>query len=74
MTELRALTAEEFARARQRLLDPRPGSRIAAAKEYGVDLTLLVEQLRLSPEERLRKLEKAANELEQSRGIARPRK
>jgi hypothetical protein len=52
MKELRALTPEEFERARQRLMNPAPGSRIAAAKEYGIDLTLLVEQLRLTPGER----------------------
>jgi hypothetical protein len=43
----------------QRLLDPKPGSRIAAAREYGIDLTLLVENLRLSPEERIEKLQQA---------------
>jgi hypothetical protein len=43
----------------QRLLDPKPGGRIAAASEYGIDLTLLVENLRLSPEERIEKLQQA---------------
>ena len=38
--QLRALTPEEFARASERLRNPPPGSRIAAAKEYGIDLTL----------------------------------
>jgi hypothetical protein len=38
------------------------GSRIEAAKNYGVDLTLLIEQLRLTPAERARKLEDAAAE------------
>jgi hypothetical protein len=55
--ELRALTPEEFARAADRLLHPAPGSRIEAARDYGIDLTLLVEQLRLTPAERARKLE-----------------
>jgi hypothetical protein len=71
--ELRALTAEEFARAAARLRNPAPGSRIEAAKTFGVDLTLLIEQLRLTPEERARKLEDASEELEQVRGIARRR-
>lgn len=39
----------------EKLLNPRPGSKIAEAKEFGIDLTLLVANLRLSPEERLRK-------------------
>jgi hypothetical protein len=72
--ELRALTPEEFARAERRLLNPAPGSRIAAAKEFGIDLTLLIEQLRLSPEVRVHKLEDAATALESIRGIARRRK
>jgi hypothetical protein len=43
----------------QRLLDPKPGGRIAAARDYGIDLTLLVENLRLSPEKRIEKLQQA---------------
>lgn len=39
----------------EKLLNPRPGSKIAEARDYGIDLTLLVSNLRLSPEERLRK-------------------
>jgi hypothetical protein len=39
--------------ARSSLRNPRPGSRIEAAKNYGVDLTLLIEQLRLTPAERI---------------------
>ena len=36
---------------------PRPGSKIAAAKEFGIDLTLTFENLQLTPTERLRELE-----------------
>ena len=43
----------------EKLLDPRPGSKIAAAKEFGIDLTLLVENLRLTPDQRVRKLQSA---------------
>jgi hypothetical protein len=35
--------------------NPPQGSKIAAAKEYGVDLTLLVENLCLTPTERMQK-------------------
>jgi len=49
------------------------GSRIDAARNYGIDLTLLAEQLRLTPAERVRKLESASTALEQVRGIARRR-
>lgn len=67
MKELRALTPEEFARAEALLRNPPPGSRIAAAREFGIDLTLLIEQLRLTPDERLRQLEDAARTIEKMR-------
>ena len=68
--ELRALTPEEFERAAKRLRNPAPESRIEAAKRFGIDLTLLIEQLRLSPEDRLRKLQETVRSLENVRGIA----
>jgi hypothetical protein len=74
MRELRALTAEEFERAAERLRHPKPGSQIEAAQKYGIDLTLLIEQLRLSPEERVRRLHRASQCAERIRGLARKRK
>ncbi len=41
----------------EQLLNPKPGSKAAAAKEFGIDLTLLIGQLRLTPEERLNELQ-----------------
>ena len=38
-------------------LNPPPGSAAARAAEFGVDLTLTLENLRLSPEQRIRKLD-----------------
>ena len=73
MDELRPLTPEQLAQAEKRLFHPRPGSRIQAARDYGIDLSLLFEQLRLTPAERAKKLETAATELERVRGIARRR-
>ncbi|MBA2647908.1 MAG: hypothetical protein H0U81_14010 [Pyrinomonadaceae bacterium] len=57
-------------RAEEKLLNPLPGSRIEAARAHGVDLTLLVERLRLSPEERVRDLQRAVVSLEAMRGSA----
>jgi hypothetical protein len=74
MRTLLALTPAELARAENRLLHPAPGSRIEAARNYGTDLTLLVEQLRLTPAERAAKLELAATALEQVRGAGRKRR
>jgi hypothetical protein len=65
------LTPEQLARAEDRLRNPKPGSRIEAAQKYGVDLTLNIEQLRRTPAERARKLERAATVIAKYRGAAR---
>ncbi len=54
----------------EKLLHPQPGSRIEAARAYGIDLTLLIERLRLTPEERVRDLQRAIRGLEAVRGKA----
>ena len=71
MREWRALTAAQLAQAESKLRNPRPGSRIEAARRFGVDLTLLIDQLRLSPAERARGMEEVAQAAEQARGAAR---
>ena len=38
-------------------LNPPPGSAAARAAQFGIDLTLTLENLRLTPEERIRKLD-----------------
>jgi len=72
--ELRALTPEELARAEARLLHPAPGSRIEAAQKFGIDLTLLIGQLRLTPAERARQMHEVCRLAESVRGAARKRK
>ena len=57
--------------AEEKLLNPPPGSRIEAARAYGIDLTLLVGRLRKTPEERVRDLQRAITGLEAVRGKAR---
>lgn len=39
------------------LLDPPPGSKAAEARDFGIDLTLTVGNLRLTAEERVRELD-----------------
>ena len=55
----------------ERLLNPKPGSKIAAAKEFGIDLTLLLRQLRLTPQQRLDELQSAMYSVD---GLAKARK
>lgn len=51
----------------EHLLNPPPGSAAARAREFGIDLTLLIQRLKLSPDERLRQLQRAMIEIEQMR-------
>ena len=71
MKELLPLTPEQLARARRRLLHPAPGSRIEAARKYGIDLTLVAAQLSLSPADRVRTMHDACAAAEQVLGAAR---
>ncbi len=47
------------------MLNPRPGSKAAAAKEFGIDLTLLLRQLKLTPEQRLMELQQEMESFEE---------
>jgi hypothetical protein len=59
----------------EKLLNPRLGSKAAAAKEFGIDLTLLLENLRLTPDQRIRNLQISMLSLEKfNREIRRSRK
>ena len=73
MRVLEPLSPERLERAEKRLLHPAPGGKIEAAARVGVVMTLLVEQLRLTPAERGRKLEETVTALRKVRGLARKR-
>lgn len=45
----------------EKLLNPRPGGDIAAARDYGIDLTQLVGNLRLTPAQRIKNNDDAVN-------------
>ncbi len=47
----------------EKLLDPKPGSKIAEAQEFGIDLTLLVSRLRKTPQERIDDLQSSMRSL-----------
>lgn len=65
------MTPKQRKLAYELITNPPPGSDIAAAKEYGIDLTLLVENLDLTVAERLRKLYSVATFLERMRKTSR---
>ena len=58
----------------EKLLNPKPGSKIAAAKEFGIDLTLLIGTLRLTPDQRVRNLQKAMYGVEELLKAAKQKK
>ena len=48
----------------ERLRNPKPGGKIAEARDYGIDLTLLMETLRVRPDQRSRNLERFMEDME----------
>jgi hypothetical protein len=65
---------DRLERSIERLRHPAPGSRIEAARDFGVDLNLLITNLRLTPAERVNRMHAACVDAERIRGIARRRK
>lgn len=52
------------------LIDPKPGTAAAAARDFGIDLSMTVANLRLTPEERIRKLDRLQASLREIRKSA----
>ena len=71
MRLLKRYPPDKLARAEALLRNPPPGSKMAAAKAYGIDLTLIIEKLRMTPAERAERMQEACNAAEQLRGAAR---
>jgi hypothetical protein len=61
------MTPEQEKLALELIRNPPPGSDLAAAKEYGIDLTLPHENLKLTPTERARKFEQGARAMREMR-------
>ena len=74
MQELRAWTPEEIAALQERIRNAPLGSKIDETKKYGIDLSLVVEQLKLAPVERARQMLSLAESAERVRGLAQKRK
>lgn len=56
--------------AEERLRNPPSDSAIARARDFGIDLTLLIERLQLTPEERVFRLQQEMMAFDQIRGKA----
>lgn len=55
----------------RKITEPPSGSRVEAARDFGIDLTLLIERLRKTPQERVRDLQSMIDGLKKIRGKAR---
>ena len=74
MNELRAWTPEEIRALEERIRNAPPGSKFDEAKKYGIDLSLVVHQLKLSPSERVSQMMELAQSIAPYRGLLRKRK
>ena len=61
------LNEERLEKIRRLIINPRPGSKVAAATEFGIDLTLTLGQLRKTPQERVEHAQSAMRSLEDFR-------
>jgi hypothetical protein len=59
------LSEERLEKIGELFRNPGPGSKIAAAKEFGIDLTLTFEQLKKTPQERIADQQSAMRGLEE---------
>jgi len=64
------MTREEHERLFELVNNPPLGSKIAAAKEFGIDLTLTLRRLTMTPAERLEEMEGALAFVEDLRKAA----
>ena len=64
------MTPEQKKLAYELITHPPPGSKLAEAKEWGVDLTLLYENLKLTPEQRATQVQDGAEALQALRVAA----
>lgn len=63
-----------MARAIARLQNPKPGGKVELAGQFGVDVSLLIEQLKLSPSDRADRMHGLARAAASVRGLAKKKK
>lgn len=57
----------EYTEDEMLLIDPKPGTAAAAARDFGVDLSITVSNLRLTPHQRVKHLDEFQRELKELR-------
>lgn len=68
---MQGLSGDRLTRVVERLRHPLPGGKVEAAKAFGVDVSLQIEQIRLTPAERAARMHALAQAAESVRGAAR---
>ena len=53
----------EYTEAERRLIEPKPGTAAARARDFGIDLSLTVSNLRMTPAERVKRLDEFQHEI-----------
>lgn len=53
----------EYTEAERWLIEPKPGTAAARARDFGIDLSLTVSNLRLTPHERVKQLDEFQHEM-----------
>ena len=61
------LNENRLEKIRRLIMNPRPGSKVAEAAEFGIDLTLTFGQLKKTPQERVEHAQSAMRSLEEFR-------
>lgn len=53
----------EYTEQERLLIEPRPGTAAAVARDFGIDLSLTVSNLRMTPHERVKRLDEFQHEM-----------
>ena len=53
----------EYTEAERWLIEPKPGTAAARARDFGIDLSLTISNLRLTPHERVKRLDEFQHEM-----------
>ncbi len=63
----------EYTERERWLIEPKPGTAAERARDFGIDLSITVSNLRLTAEQRIRKLDEIQDGLGKHRAVALPK-